>query len=130
VQKVRLEKSPRTNDAEFEALRKEFNDFLYPFPNTIKRDITGKVKECEGDLKKLVEEGRVEDVSDLVQTFYSNFRRKVDTLPIYQSVTPEEKDRLMDLIEKYFTIGLYKELFTPIFTNMDDEAKDLALQTK
>ena len=127
---MKIEKSPRTNDAEFEALRKEFNDFLHPFPNPIRRDITGKVKECEADLKKLVDDGRTEDAADLSQTFYSNFRRKVDTLPIYQSVTPEQKDRLMDLIEKYFTIGLYKELFTPIFTSTDDEAKDLALQTK
>lgn len=125
---MKLEKRPRTNDAEFEALRKEFNDFLLPFPNPIKRDITGKVKECEADLKKLVATGRIDDVSDLSQTFYTNFRRKVDTLPIYQSVTPDEKDKLMDLIEKYFTIGLYEELFTPIFT--EDEAKDLTLQTK
>jgi hypothetical protein len=122
--------STRTGDAEFDALRKVFNDFLLPFPNHIKRDVTVKVKECEAELKKLATEGRIEDVSDVTQSFYTNFRRKMDTLPIYQSLTPEDQDALMDLIEKYFTIGLYKELFSPVFTSTDDETKDLVLQNK
>ncbi len=88
------------------------------------------MKECEAELKKLATEGRIEDVSDVTQSFYTNFRRKMDTLPIYQSLTPEDQDALMDLIEKYFTIGLYKELFSPVFTSTDDETKDLVLQNK
>ena len=120
----------RTGDADFDTLRKEFNEFLLPFENHIKRDVTIKVKECEAELKKLASEGKIEEVSDVAQSFYTNFRRKVDTLPIYQRVTPEDQDKLMDLIEKYFTIGLYKELFSPVFSSTDDETKDLVLQNK
>lgn len=125
--------SPRSHfrmDIDFENLREEFNEFLKPFPIPIKRDVTVKVKECANELKKLTVEGTVSEFSDITQNFYTNFRKKVDTLPIYKNLELEEKDKLMDFIERYFTLNFYKEFFSPISTAMEDEMKDLELQKK
>ncbi|CAG7835639.1 unnamed protein product, partial [Allacma fusca] len=118
-------------DAEFEQLRYEFNAFLQNFSIQIRKDVTFKVKSCEAELKKQSDEGvRIDDVTDFLQDFYTNFKKKVDFLPFYQSMSQEDKESLMNFIEKYLTISLYKELFSPISTASEDEIKDLTLQNR
>jgi len=119
-------------DSEVSQIRDEINTFLYQFPKQIVHDVVTKVKRCESELYRACKHSTVtiDEVSDIAQDFYRNFKGKVDMVPCYQSMTPEDKELLMDLIEKYLTIILYKELFTPLSTATEDEIKDLGLQNK
>ncbi len=122
----------RPPDSEKEQIRNEINTFLLQFPKQIVHDVVVKVKQCESELIRACRTSNmtVEEISDIAQDFYRNFKGKVDMVPCYQSMTAEDKETLMDLIEKYITISLYKELFSPINTNNDDEDKDLMLQNR
>lgn len=118
-------------DSEKDQVRNEINTFLGQFPKQIVHDVVVKVKQCEQDISRACRSGdSVEEISDLAQDFYRNFKGKVDMVPCYQSMTAEDKETLMDLIEKYLTISLYKELFSPVSTTAEDEIKDLGLQTR
>jgi hypothetical protein len=126
--------SPRGNqvDSEKDQIRNEINTFLFQFPKQIASDVVVKVKQCEAELSKACRMGNVtiDEVSDIAQDFYRNFKAKVDMVPCYGSMTMDDKENLMDLIEKYLTISLYKELFAPFSTTSEDEVKDLMLQNK
>lgn len=47
---------------------------------------------------------------------------------MFQGLSQESVDLLMDYAEKYLLIRLYRVLFCPLTT--DDEDKDLAIQTR
>lgn len=121
----------RPQDSEKEQIRNEINTFLVQFPKQIIHDVVVKVKQCESELTRACRASNpTVEISDIAQDFYRNFKGKVDMVPCYQSMTAEDKETLMDLIEKYLTISLYKELFSPINTTADDEDKDLMLQNR
>jgi len=122
----------KPQDSEKDQVRNEINTFLSQFPKQIVHDVVVKVKQCEAELSRACHGGiaSVEEISDISQDFYRNFKGKVDMVPCYQSMTAEDKETLMDLIEKYLTISLYKELFSPVSSIAEDEIKDLGLQNR
>lgn len=118
--------------SEKDVVKDEINTFLSSFHRQIIHDVVMKIKQCEAELTRASHTGNysVEDLSDIAQDFYRNFRGKVDLVPCYQSMSAEDKDTLMDLIEKYLTVSFYKEMFNPMSSSVDDECKDLQLQKK
>lgn len=113
-------------------VRDEINGFLAQIPNRrIVIDVVSKVKQCEEViLEQLRGSGSIDEASDIVQDFYKNFQAKTEIVKCYQEISVEDKEMLMNLIEKYLTTSLYKELFSPMSTATEDETQDLELQTR
>ncbi|XP_072103914.1 rab5 GDP/GTP exchange factor-like [Mobula birostris] len=64
----------------------------------------------------------VEAQSELAQDFYQNVAVHFNGFP------PEQKDRMMDNVEKFIMTQLYKTVFCP--DSSEDEQKDLAIQQR
>lgn len=114
-------------------VREEINNFLAQIPNRrIVMDVVTKVKQCEEVIIEQLRQGSgsIEEASDIVQDFYKNFQAKTEIVKCYQEISAEDKELLMNLIEKYLTVSMYKELFSPMSTATEDETQDLELQTK
>lgn len=114
-------------------VRDEINGFLAQIPNRrIVVDVVSKVKQCEEVILELLRQGNgsIDEASDIVQDFYKNFQAKTEIVKCYLEMSVEEKETLMNLIEKYLTVSLYKDLFSPMSSATEDETQDLELQTK
>ncbi|ODM90317.1 Rab5 GDP/GTP exchange factor [Orchesella cincta] len=126
--------SPRkVANTDKDQIRDEINTFLAQITNKrIVSDVVSKVKQCEEVILELLRQGSgsIDEASDIVQDFYKNFQAKTEIVKCYQEISTEDKELLMNLIEKYLTISLYKELFSPMSTATEDETKDLELQTR
>ena len=71
----------------------------------------------------------VDELSATIQEFYQNFNRRLETSILFKNtLSDDDKDKIMDLAEKYITIRCYKSLFCPNVTC--DEEKDLELQNR
>ena len=70
----------------------------------------------------------IEDLSAIVQDIYQLFQKRLERSPIYKNLTDDDRDRIIDLTEKYITIRCYKFFFCPVVTS--DEEKDLELQNR
>ncbi|KAL1451533.1 hypothetical protein WDU94_005896 [Cyamophila willieti] len=70
----------------------------------------------------------VEDLSEMMQNFYANFAKRMESHKIYEDTTPSEREFLLGYVEKYAMICLYPILFCPPFT--EDEEQDLAIQER
>ncbi|XP_044754074.1 rab5 GDP/GTP exchange factor isoform X2 [Coccinella septempunctata] len=70
----------------------------------------------------------IDDISDVVQKFYSSFNDHLNTSKVYKDLQPEIKEQLLNFFEKYVMTLLYSALFCPQTTN--DEEKDLAIQER
>ncbi|KAG5866099.1 hypothetical protein JTB14_015932 [Gonioctena quinquepunctata] len=70
----------------------------------------------------------IEDLAEIVQNFYNLYNTRLNSNSVYQAVTTEVRDKLLDFYEKYCMISLYSFLFCPQFTN--DEEKDLTIQDR
>ncbi|XP_045473794.1 rab5 GDP/GTP exchange factor isoform X2 [Harmonia axyridis] len=93
------------------------NDFFKSAQSFIKR-----IK-IDADVNK-----PIDDISDVVQKYYSSFNENLYTAKVYRDLQPEEKEHLLNFFEKYVMTLLYSVLFCPQTTN--DEEKDLAIQNR
>lgn len=71
---------------------------------------------------------QIDDLSAMVQEFYLLFLRRLETKPIFQALTEEDRIKIVGYAEKYVMICCYKQLFCPTMTT--DEEKDLELQNR
>ena len=46
----------------------------------------------------------IEDLSVLVQENYQIFQRRLETSQLYKNLTDDDRDRIVDLTEKYITV--------------------------
>jgi hypothetical protein len=67
-------------------------------------------------------------LSALVQEFYLQLQRRLETKEVYHALTEEDVKKIMDFSEKFVMMCCYKLLFCPQSTN--DEEKDLELQNR
>ncbi|KAJ8968175.1 hypothetical protein NQ314_002434 [Rhamnusium bicolor] len=70
----------------------------------------------------------VEDLAEIAQNYYNLYNNRVNSNPVYQAVTSEVRDELLDFFERYCMVSLYRFLFCPPSTN--DEEKDLTIQDR
>jgi len=70
----------------------------------------------------------VDDLSALVQEFYQQLQKRLETKEVYHVLTDEDIKTILDFSEKYAMLCCYKLLFCPHSTN--DEEKDLELQNR
>ncbi|KAJ8960063.1 hypothetical protein NQ318_009505 [Aromia moschata] len=70
----------------------------------------------------------IEDLAEIAQNYYNLYNKRVNTNDVYQGVTSEVKDELLDFFERYSMVSLYSFLFCPPSTN--DEEKDLTIQDR
>lgn len=125
--------SQKVPNTEKDQVRDEINQFLAHIPNRrIVMDVVTKVKQCEEVIMEQLRQvnGSIDEASDIFQDFCKNFQAKTEIVKCYQEISTEDKEALMNLIEKYLTVSLYKELFSPMSTAADDETQDLELQNR
>ncbi|KAK0045596.1 rab5 GDP/GTP exchange factor isoform X2 [Biomphalaria pfeifferi] len=123
-----LVKEPRRISAESQKIGTEFAEFL----KSIKR------KPAALEISKLVrgfiervqhnQEFSIEDLSEMVQDFYTSLNDKLNSQPVFKGFTPEVIDKVMDFAERYILTRLYPSIFCHPSTN--DEERDLAIQNR
>nr|CAH7765742.1 unnamed protein product [Callosobruchus chinensis] len=96
-----------------EAVRKDFLKCVQSFTSKIINEL---------DFKS------VEELADIAQNYYQLYNNRLNNNTVYQSVTPEVRDKLLDFFERYSMVSLYTFLFCPPSTN--DEEKDLSIQDR
>ena len=70
----------------------------------------------------------IDELSAVVQEFYLQLQRRLETKEVYHGLTDEDVKKIMDFSEKFVMMCCYKLLFCPQSTN--DEEKDLELQNR
>jgi hypothetical protein len=70
----------------------------------------------------------IDDLSALVQEFYQQLQKRLETKDVFHALSDEDIKKIMDYSEKYVMLCCYKLLFCPHSTN--DEEKDLELQNR
>ena len=115
-------------------------------------DISRQMKSLIDKVSAEAEVAPIDDLSNIVQEFYTLLRKRLETHQLFQSkqicycgspssiylmhnfcmfpsdLTEEEHGTIMAYCEKYVMICMYKALFCP--PNTDDEDKDLELQNR
>ncbi|XP_065208795.1 rab5 GDP/GTP exchange factor [Planococcus citri] len=70
----------------------------------------------------------IDDLSMRTQNFYQAFSKRMETQKAYGGLTLEQRENLMNYVEKFSMTLLHQVLFCPIFTN--DEEMDLIIQKR
>jgi len=95
-------------------------------------DVSRKIKGLHDKLGRLLAasspEASADELSNLAQEFYSSMRRHLQTAPIYQGISADDQDAILDLCEKFTLLAFHKDLFCLAGTN--DEEKDLETQVR
>ncbi|XP_015598437.1 rab5 GDP/GTP exchange factor isoform X2 [Cephus cinctus] len=71
---------------------------------------------------------KIDELSEITQTFYQKFAKRMENSPNYTDVALEIRERLLDYVERSAMTLLYRILFCPPSTT--DEEKDLAIQNR
>jgi len=114
--------------------REASNEFAVFLKKRLERqgvsDVSKQVNEMVEKILKfpLSSPEHIDDLSVLVQDNYQIFQRRLETAQFYKNLTDDDRDRIIDLTEKYITVRCFKLLFSPNVTL--DEDKDLELQNR
>ncbi|XP_076640083.1 rabaptin-5-associated exchange factor for Rab5 [Colletes latitarsis] len=94
----------------------------------VERDVRKCIHSFIIDILQNKDVKRIEDLSEITQTFYQVFAKRLENSSKYADISSEIKEKLLDYVERYALTLLYRILFCPPFTN--DEEKDLAIQKR
>ncbi|XP_044732935.1 rab5 GDP/GTP exchange factor isoform X2 [Chrysoperla carnea] len=113
---------------DLEKLKIEYLSGFSSLSREVHSDIRQCIKVFTNRMINSLESRSIDELSEIAQNFYSNFGKRLDNSPIYQDVTNEMREQLLDFFEKYSITSLYRHLFCPPSTS--DEEKDLAIQDR
>ena len=129
--KVNLTSPKRNNlsSAEYSNSSSEFASVLNNSKAALV-DVSRQLKAFTDRLQRAFEdeEQEIDDISNLTQEFYRNLRRRLDCQECFRKLSHEDKDKVMDLAEKYVVTANHRILFCP--AKSDDEDKDLQIQSR
>ena len=79
-------------------------------------DVSKQVNEMVEKILKfpLSSPEHIDDLSVLVQDNYQTFQRRLETAQFYKNLTDDDRDRIIDLTEKYITVRYVKNQVTKI----------------
>ena len=77
-------------------------------------DVSKQVNEMVEKILKfpLSSPEHIDDLSVLVQDNYQIFQRRLETAQFYKNLTDDDRDRIIDLTEKYITVRYVKSRFS------------------
>ncbi|KAI5718796.1 hypothetical protein M8J76_000450 [Diaphorina citri] len=116
--------------AELERLQADMGPVLSG-NSALSDDVHGIIASIVGKMSHVVEIENsqcVEDLSELMQNFYQTFAKRMENHKLYADVSAQDRELLLDYVEKYSMISLYPLLFCPPFTS--DEDQDLEIQER
>ena len=96
-------------------------------------DVSKQVNEMVEKILKfpLSSPEHIDDLSVLVQDNYQIFQRRLETAQFYKNLTDDDRDRIIDLTEKYITVRYVKFRFSNKATSFDEiSILDLTLCSK
>nr|XP_018916827.1 PREDICTED: rab5 GDP/GTP exchange factor [Bemisia tabaci] len=117
-------------EAELDRIKQEYDGVLKTVGPVVVNDIEEAIafflKKLYSDIEK--ENRPVEDIADRAQTQYQILSKRMNLNNDYAHVSSEDKEMLLDYVEKYIMTCLYRFLFCPPSTA--DEEKDLSIQNR
>ncbi|KAJ8917837.1 hypothetical protein NQ315_010749 [Exocentrus adspersus] len=109
-------------------LMTEFISSFGKWGETVRKDFSKCVQSFTTKILSELDAKPIEDLAELAQNCYNLYNDRLKNNAVYQAVTSEVRDELLDFFEKYSMVGLYSFLFCPPSTN--DEEKDLTIQDR
>ncbi|XP_053990404.1 rab5 GDP/GTP exchange factor [Hylaeus anthracinus] len=117
------------NNSDLEKVKAENREVIAAIAKTpVERDVRKCMHSFIIDILQNKDVKRIEDLSEITQTFYQVFAKRLENSPKYADISSEIKEKLLDYVERYAMTLLYRILFCPPFTT--DEEKDLAIQKR
>ncbi|XP_018573285.1 rab5 GDP/GTP exchange factor isoform X1 [Anoplophora glabripennis] len=118
----------RQANPDADKLMAEFISSFGEWGEIVRKDFFKCVQSFTTKILSELEAKPIEDLAELAQNCYNLYNDRVNNNVVYQGVTSEVRDELLDFFEKYSMVSLYSFLFCPPSTN--DEEKDLAIQDR
>uniref|UniRef100_A0A1B6CM49 VPS9 domain-containing protein n=1 Tax=Clastoptera arizonana TaxID=38151 RepID=A0A1B6CM49_9HEMI len=117
-------------NVEMEKLHQEYSKLFDQVGESVTSDVNKCIIKLMAKLYSAAEDltHTVDDISEHAQNFYQVFMKRMDAVGVYERVSQEQKDLLLDYMEKYIMIGLHNILFCPQSTS--DEEMDLYIQKR
>ncbi|KAI4483118.1 hypothetical protein M0804_008173 [Polistes exclamans] len=117
------------DNPDLEKVKAENRDLIASIAKTpVEKDVRKCIHSFVVDILQNKDIKRIEELSEITQTFYQVFAKRLENSFKYADISADIKERLLDYVEKYSMTLLYRILFCPPFTT--DEEKDLAIQKR
>ncbi|KAI4501376.1 hypothetical protein M0802_003749 [Mischocyttarus mexicanus] len=117
------------DNPDLEKVKAENRDLIASITKTpVEKDVRKCIHSFVVDILQNKDIKRIEELSEITQTFYQVFAKRLENSFKYADISADIKERLLDYVEKYSMTLLYRILFCPPFTT--DEEKDLAIQKR
>ncbi|XP_043500616.1 rab5 GDP/GTP exchange factor isoform X3 [Polistes fuscatus] len=117
------------DNSDLEKVKAENRDLIASIAKTpVEKDVRKCIHSFVVDILQNKDIKRIEELSEITQTFYQVFAKRLENSFKYADISADIKERLLDYVEKYSMTLLYRILFCPPFTT--DEEKDLAIQKR
>ncbi|VDO08103.1 unnamed protein product [Rodentolepis nana] len=107
--------------------RTDFYKTLKSWRSTVEADVSRQIDKMLKDLESK-DFSDINKFSETVKDFYQSMALRVYGNNIYQAGTTEQKESLLNSIERFLSVWIYPWAFTP--SNTDDEEIDLKLQDR
>ncbi|GLG94996.1 Rab5 GDP/GTP exchange factor [Gryllus bimaculatus] len=117
-----------SKNPELEKLKQDHQELFSNLGHRVEHDVHKHISSFYKAIREFVDVETIDELSEKVQNLYQVFAKRMDASSNYINVTAEQKEMLLDYIEKYVMTCLYRLLFCPASTN--DEEKDLLIQDK
>ncbi|VDK47952.1 unnamed protein product [Taenia asiatica] len=107
--------------------RAEFYKVLKTWRSSPGHDVNKQIEKLLRDLE-VNELANIDKFSNAIKDFYSYMAQRIYTNHLYQDASTEQKEGLLNAIERYLSVWIYPWAFAP--PNTDDEEVDLELQDR
>lgn len=102
------ERHRRHINPEADKLNVEFISHYGKLGEQVRKDFLMCVQSFTSKILVELDMKPIEDLAEMTQNFYKSYQLRLFNIEVYQHVSTEEKDGLLEFFERYCMVGLYR----------------------
>uniref|UniRef100_A0A5K3FK71 Rab5 GDP/GTP exchange factor n=1 Tax=Mesocestoides corti TaxID=53468 RepID=A0A5K3FK71_MESCO len=126
IVKDQYEPGSRVHEESVQA-REEFFKLLKTWRSAPANDVSRQITKLLKDINE-ADSADIIKFSNSIKDFYNHIAHRIYDSSLYQDASTEQKENLINAIERFLSVWIYPWAFTP--ANTDDEEVDLKLQDR